>query len=227
MFPMISAIPVVLLLALFFTAPAHAQVYKCKNQNNQIVYTDAPCASGSSQILTDIQVTGAVNSNLPKEQSALTRQMDTAVKAAIATGDLNRAQALATTKEHWEWIAIARREQNNAQNTVIGRTEADLSAERGDTLECQQAKRSLELEANSSLYEPSAIHAKRSLMRAACGIKEPNEIIYDNRTTTFFRHPIRPLHPIVNPHGYTSPPYDRHMEKPFGSRWIRPEDGIR
>lgn len=162
-----------LALLLAFAAPAHAEVYKCQDQDGKIVYSDAPCKSGT-QTVTDIPVTipdaDAANHS---ESSALARQMDTAVKTAIADGDLHRAQALATTREHWDWIAAAKREAN--ETPILGRTEADLSAERGDSQACQQAIRSYELEASSSFDEPEALNAKKSIMHAACGIKEPLE----------------------------------------------------
>lgn len=182
--------PVIFTLALLlaFASPASAQVYKCQSQNNNVVYSDAPCKSGT-QTLTDIPVTAPTALNGNSQTSAITRQMDTAVKSAIATDDLQRAQALATTREHWEWIAAAR--QNADQKPTLGRTEADLSAERGDTQACQQATRSYELEANSSFDEPEALEAKRSIMRAACGIKEPLQVNNQPTPATVFYPGLR------------------------------------
>jgi hypothetical protein len=180
--------PILLAFALFFAfaTPANAEVYKCQNQSGKIIYSDAPCKSGT-QTVTDIPVTmpdtGLTNST--QSSSALARQMDIAVKSAIANNDLHRAQALATTREHWDWIAAAKREAN--QTPTLGRTEADLSAERGDSEACQQAIRSYELEASSSFDETEALNAKKSIMHAACGIKEPLEVNnYPAPATAFY-----------------------------------------
>lgn len=152
---------------------ASAQVYKCESSEGNIVYSDSPCKAGM-QTITDIPVAKPDSNPNSGTSSALTRQMDVAVKSAIATDDLQRAQALATTREHWEWIAAARREADST--AVHGRTEADLSAERADSQACQQATRSYELEASSTFDEPETLAAKRSIMRAACGIQEPLEV---------------------------------------------------
>ena len=163
-------------------SPAQAQVYKCTNATGKVVYSDSPCVSGT-QILTDILPPEAVPAADPMQKSVVSLQIDAAVRAAIAQNDLDRARALATTNEHWLWIAAA---QNNNALPVMGRTEADLSAEQASSQECQQAKRSLELEADASFVRPDALSAKKSLMRAACGIREPIEVVNDQPYSTFF-----------------------------------------
>lgn len=175
-------------LMLAFVAPAAAQVYKCQS-GDQIVYSDAPCKSGE-QTVTDIQT------HLPAgtSTSSLTQRMDEAVRSAIAAGDLQRARALATTQEHRTWIAAA---QQHSSTVPLGRTEADLSTERGDTQACQQAIRSLELEASSPLGEPEALRAKRSIMHVACGIREPAEVNNDE-TPSAILYPV-PRRPYYRP----------------------------
>ncbi|HEU4708814.1 MAG TPA: hypothetical protein VFS17_05835, partial [Methylophilaceae bacterium] len=150
-----------------------------------------------------------------------------AVKSAIAAGDLTRAEALATTREHWEWIAEARK--TNAKNAP--------PADQANSEECLAAKQALERAANSADPEPEVLQAKRSLMYAACDIPQPVELVNQQPVTTLFPYPYTrrrgyPGH--RHPHGdhdkpsdYTSPPYDRRMAEPFGSRFIRPEDAPR
>ena len=181
-----------LLFAFAFAAPAAAQVYKCQS-GDSVVYSDAPCKSGA-QTVTDIQTRiPAAGSTAP----SLTQRMDEAVRSAIAAGELQRAQALATTVQHQAWIVAAQRERT----TSFGRTEADLSAERGDSQACQQAIRSLELEASSPFDEPEALNAKRSIMRAACGIREPVEINqHESPTAVIYPVPSRPYYRPGFPH---------------------------
>lgn len=204
-------------LLLAFAAPANAQVYKCQSADEKIVYSDVPCKSGT-QTVTDIPVTVPGNASANSaESAALARQMDSAVKSAIADNDLHRAQALATTREHWDWIAAAKREAN--QTPGLGRTEADLSAERGDSQACQQAIRSYELEASSTFDEPEALNAKKSIMHAACGIKEPLEVNNYEAPPTVFYPRLHARPPYRTGYGY---PYrngtQRHGQHDRSSR---------
>ncbi len=157
---------------------ANAQVYKCKDGKDRVIYSDAPCTSNSNQTVTDIYT-----STKPSVQteSSLSRQLDTAVRRAIASGDLNYAERLAVTSQHWEWIAVARKDSQ--PRPILGRTEADLSAEKGGSWGCQMAKRDYEFEAGSYKQVQNAIDAKRSMMHAACGVKEPTQIKIDTTTT--------------------------------------------
>ena len=95
------------------------------------------------------------------------RQLDAAVKAAIAASDLPRARRLAVTAEHWEWIAEA--EKNRPAQAVTGRTQADLRAEKGASQECREARRNYELESRSS----ESIEKMKHLMYEACGMDPP------------------------------------------------------
>ena len=208
------------LLLFAFAAPAAVQVYKCQNGDG-VVYSDAPCKSGA-QTVTDIQT------RIPATASAgpsLTQRMDEAVRSAIAAGELQRARALATTAQHQAWIAAAQRERTIA----FGRTEADLSAERGDSQACQQAIRSLELEASSPFDEPEALDAKRSIMRAACGIREPVEINHQEApATVLYPVPRRPYYRPGFPHphrpGWQGQPRPPVKERPAVSVIVGPAD---
>lgn len=221
----IFAIIGAVLLFVFSASLANAEIYKCTNEKNKTTYTDAPCGSGNIQSLTDIRVKLPANrQTLPPydaENLALQRQLDAAVKSAIAENNFIRAEALASTAEQKQWVVIAKKEM--AQDSVMGRTEADLSAELANSYECQEAKRNLEREVNSFSPEPEVLSAKTSLMRAACGQREPAEIVYGNRVPVFFRFPHR--HGFIKQPGDTSPPHDHHrsMASPLGSKSNMPE----
>ncbi|HEX5539425.1 MAG TPA: DUF4124 domain-containing protein [Methylophilaceae bacterium] len=180
------------LLLAFSASAAAAGVYKCQSQSGKVIYSDVPCKSGT-QTLTDIPVTTPDSAVTTSSSTMLTRQMDAAVKSAIANNDLQRAQALASTPQHWAWIAEARQQADQA--TTTGRTEADLSAEKGNSQACQQAMRSYELEADSSFDEPGRLAAKRSLMHAACGIQDTPEAYSEPPpVTAFYPAPLRPYY---------------------------------
>jgi hypothetical protein len=164
---------------------ANAQVFKCKDGKGKTIYSDSPCASNSSQTTTDIQTSSPPGA--AQNESPLTRQLDTAVRRAIASGDINYAERLAVTSQHWEWIATARKDSQPKQ--VLGRTEADLSAEKSGAWACKIATRDYEFEAGSYKQVQNAIDAKRSMMHAACGIKEPTQI--KNETTTIINQRFR------------------------------------
>lgn len=211
-------------LLLFVAPPLYAEVYKCTGADNRVVYSDSPCAAGRTQALTDIKPGQNTAQPALAQKPAVILQLDVAVKSAIAAGDLTRAEALATTREHWEWIAEARRA--NAKNAP--------PAGQDDSEECQAAKQALERAADSANPEPEVLQAKRSLMYAACDIPEPVELVNQQPAATLFPYPYSgrrgyPGHRHLHgghgkPSGYTSPPYDRRMAEPFGSRFIRPED---
>ncbi len=226
----IFPILLVILLFAFSASPVKAEIYKCENAKGKIIYSDTPCHSSSTQTVTDIQTDVDTNQNGPQSaESSVMRQLDSAVKSAIAAGDFIRADALAITKEHYEWIAAAKKDA--AKEAVTGRTEADLIAEKSSSDECIQAKLSLEKEANSSFPKSDVLAAKTSLMRAACGLSDEagasySNPVYVNRNIPFlfnpyryysyknlghYPHKARPGHP-------TSPPHDRPIVKDPGAK---------
>lgn len=219
------------LAMLLVALPAQAQVYKCTSEEGGVIYSDSPCTAGDTQILTGISDAPSAEHpyNLARKPLVI-QQLDTAVKSAIAFNDLKRAEALATTREHWEWIAEARK---NIPQVMQAET-----ADPATSAECQQAKSQLDYEAGKPFPDAEVLQTKRSLMYASCGLSEPLEIVTEAPAAGFFpfygseypRHPHRFHYGNKHgwqpraPAGYTSPPYDRHKEKPFGSRFIRPED---
>ncbi|MDP2247735.1 MAG: DUF4124 domain-containing protein [Nitrosomonadales bacterium] len=179
--------PYILLpLLLVFSASAHAQVYKCKSANQQVVYSDSPCDKGHVEVITDIMM---FDSNSPTEdsQSRVMRQLDNAVISAINANDLDRAKALATTSEHKAWVAQAEKEIASQPQ----KSEATLKAEMASSTACENAKRNLEAEAKASFSNPEVLEARKSLMYAACGVIEPVVIQQQSQPSYIYGYPYR------------------------------------
>lgn len=153
-----------LLLGAFAVLPAFAQdsLHKCVDAKGKVVYQDFPCGQAPRVGAPEPPPAAADSAASP-----VMRQLDAAVKAAIAASDLPRARRLAVTAEHWEWIAEA--EKNRPAQAVTGRTQADLRAEKGASQECREARRNYELESRSS----ESIEKMKHLMYEACGMDPP------------------------------------------------------
>lgn len=214
---------------------ASAQVYKCTDAKNNTVYADRPCSAGAKQTLTGISSLPETNDDLKeglKDKSSITRQMDDAVKLAISNDDLIRAQALASTAEQKSWVYSAKKEEAKR----LASLSASQAGERGNSAACKQARRDVEKETASGLGDPSVLNAKTGLMQEACGITvQAGSGGYNGRVSPYLlqpypygqypRHypPSSPYNPSnIPPAAVNSPPYDRNIAPPFGSRFIRP-----
>lgn len=201
------AIPLLLLLSL----PAQAQVYKCQSASQQTIYSNMPCPAGNVEVMTDIKLNDP-QSNPAGNSSNLMRQLDSAVKTAILAGDLNRAQALATTYEHKQWVAEAiSKEASQPQ-----KSEALLKAELAASSDCAVARRNLEAASNASLPDAEILNAKTSLMHAACGSTEP--IIVQQQVQPSFGYGYGPRYGYKHPQrfGYNdyNKPHQYHGQRP-------------
>jgi hypothetical protein len=228
-----------LTLAMLSVDTAYAQVYKCKTAKNVIVYSDTACSPGSEQSLPDIQSSPSATliPGAPVEKDAITRQMDAAVKNAIAVDDLIRARALATTAEQKSWVRSAEKEASSQKSS--GRNaDRDYLADRADSAECKAAKRDVE-EETAGNRDPVILSAKTNLMRVACGMgggAEPpinygygRGLTYPYSSYPYGHHQGSPGYRPPLPGSAPVPPpvYDRYRyQPPFGSRFIRPEDGV-
>lgn len=228
-------------LLVLAAAPTKADIYKCESLKGKIIYSDTPCHSNSTQTLTDIRSDIVTNDqSLGKTKPAVIRQMDEAVKSAISVGDFERANTLAVTSEQRSWIANAKKD--SSVNTTSERSRVNIANEQSESSECKQAKLALEREANSSFHKADVLKAKTSLMYAACGLNEQSDSSYTqndmNQNIPFLfdthrsytypnlgRWPYNSRPPHSPPEN--SPPYDRYMEKPFGSSYIRPQEPAR
>lgn len=158
-------------MAILSAAPvfAQGQFHKCVDAKGKVTYQDFPCGQAPAIGTPEAARSGAASP--PPADSAsspVMRQLDAAVKAAIAGRDLPRARGLAVTAQHWEWIAEAEKDQQQAQ-PATGRTQADLRAEKSASPECRDARRNYELESRS----PEAIEKMKQLMYEACGMEAP------------------------------------------------------
>ncbi len=173
-------------------APAFAQgqLHKCVDAEGKVTYQDFPCGRKPAFGTQDAPRSGAAHP--PPADSAASpvmRQLDAAVRAAIAGRDLPRARGLAVTAQQWEWIAAAEKEQQPAQ-PVTGRTQADLRAEKSASPECREARRSYENETRS----PEAIEKMKHLMYEACGMAAPAEASAGSGQTVILGRPRSTTH---------------------------------
>ncbi len=180
-------------MAILFAAPvfAQGQFHKCVDAKGKVSYQDFPCGQAPTVGTPEAPRSGAASpAPADSASSPVMRQLDAAVKAAIAGRDLPRAKGLAVTAQHWEWIAEA--EQSQQAQLVTGRTQADLRAEKGGSQECKDARRSYENESRS----PEAIEKTKHLMYEACGMEAPadagtgtGQTVIVNRPRPYTHHP--------------------------------------
>lgn len=190
--PLLSCLFALLLGLPAVLSPAYAQnkLHKCVDAQGKVTYQDFPCGQKPAIGAPEAPRSGAANPP-PADgaSSPLMRQLDAAVRAAIAGRDLPRARGLAVTAQHWEWIAEAEKEQQPAQ-PVTGRTQADLRAEKSASPECREARRSYENETRS----PEAIEKMKHLMYEACGMEAPAEAGAGSGQTVILNRPRNVTH---------------------------------
>ncbi|WP_221765399.1 hypothetical protein [Methyloradius palustris] len=185
----------------------------------------------TQQTITDIDTNRDADNNdasdnpaeTPKQQgkiSALNKQLDGAVKSAIANGDLVRASALASTDEQRGWVNQAQKEEKKA---LQGRTEADLMAEKAASSDCKNAKQALQTAADG-FPDSNEIAAKTSLMRTACGVKEPEPVIYSNPTPRFYGYPHNQGMPTYGSHLPTYPSQQHSPSNPVDTPKPKPDN---
>lgn len=183
-------------------AIAQGQLHKCMDAKGKVTYQDFPCGQVPRISAPETPPAGAANpAATDSASSPVMRQLDAAVKAAIAARDLPRAKGLAVTAQHWEWIAEAEKTQQT--QPVTGRTQADLRAEKGASQECRDARRNYELESRS----PESIEKMKHLMYEACGMEAPADAgagtpqtVIINRPRTGTHNPaLRPDRPVARP----------------------------
>lgn len=142
------------ILATLHALPASAQVFRCIDAGSgRVTYSDVPCQDD-------------------KAGGAVIIQQNT-----IDTSG-SREQALRHE------LRVLQQRMDTYENTTTtrpayGRTEADLQAERANSLECEQAKRSHYLEASSMTRTQASVEAKAAAMRSACGIREPDRVEFN------------------------------------------------
>ena len=162
---------VAVVLSLFFVASAHAQVFRCTNAAGKIEYSDAPCSQASKDARMVAPKVERTPAEIENEQ--LRRQL----------ADEQNRRLRAESAE--------RMERERAQQAppppapVTGRTQADLQAERGNSIECERAKRDYEV-ILSSIGSKSRAPAAEAAMYSACGMRTPDRLTIINNN-----HPRR------------------------------------
>lgn len=183
---------------LILSAPpvfAQGQFHKCVDAKGKVSYQDFPCGQAPRIGTPETPATAKANpAAADGAASPVMRQLDAAVRAAIAARDLPRAKGLAVTAEHWEWIAEA--EKTQPAQPATGRTPADLRAEKGASQECRDARRGYELESRSA----EAIEKAKQLMYEACGKEAPAETGVVVGQPVYIQRPHAvPLRPLPRP----------------------------
>lgn len=212
-------------LLMLATRPVLAEVYKCESKG-KVIYADSPCVAGSVQSLPDIDEVAAQAA--PQQGNALEQKLDQAVKSAINSGDLVRAKALATSDAQKSWVTEAEKQQRTKGN--------ESSKNSIDQEACQQAMHALDQVKNLPSTAETLNNATRQ-MNSACGFKSP-ATVYNapSRLPYGVYYPNRPHRPypqLPYPQESPKPPassnpadYPKPKQENFGSRFIRPEDGI-
>lgn len=148
------ALALALLAAISLSGIAHAQVYKCSEDGSgKITYSDVPCHGRNAGRHVDVQ-DNTLDTSGSREQ-ALRREVRE-LQQRMDSYDSGTARG------------------------QYGRTQADLQAERADSVACERAKRSLEVEAGSMTRNRSTVASKEAAMRSACGLREPDRIDIHN-----------------------------------------------
>lgn len=148
------AFTLALLAVVSLTGSAQAQVYKCKeDRSGKITYSDVPCHGKNTG--RDIEVLDNTLDTSGSREQALRREV----------------RELQERMDGYE---------SRAGRSQYGRTQADLQAERADSVACERARRSLEIEAGSMTRNRSTVASKEAAMRSACGLREPDRVEIHN-----------------------------------------------
>lgn len=154
---------IVLLAVLACATTAHAEVYRCKeNGSGRIIYADVPCHGGNSGAPIEVQEN---------------------------TLDTSGSREQALRSEVRELRERVEAYESGGAGPVRGRTQPDLQAERADSVACERARRSLEIEAGSMTRSRASVEAKEAAMRSACGLREPDRVEVHNHNA--YRVPVR------------------------------------
>lgn len=145
-------------VGLMLPALGTAQVYRCTNPAGKVEYVDSPCPGGGGRTVT-------VNQN-------------------VLPGPAAREQALRAENQRLRDELVGRGPPAASPSAALapgpvqsfGRTEADLAAEKGGTIECSRAKRNYEV-ATSSIQSNRNTDADEAAMYSACGIKPPDKTV--------------------------------------------------
>jgi len=155
-------------------ASANAQVFRCTTAGGKVEYSDAPCAPGSRDAQLVAPKAAPDAAALQQENQRLRMQaLEEENRRLKSEAAANRAAAAAPAPA----------------GPVVGRTAADVQADRADSFQCRQARRDYEF-ALSSIGGRSTVPAAKASMYSACGLQPPSETtveVHDRRSGTCVR----------------------------------------
>ena len=137
-----------------------AQVFRCTGSAGKVEYTDAPCV-------------GSVGRPVNVQHNVLPAQ------------EL-RDQSLKVENQRLRAELAAAKAQGGPATQAAGRSEADLQAEKGGTIECTRAKRGYEV-ATSSIQTDRNTDAEALAVYSACGLKPPDKTVVQVTTVVVAR----------------------------------------
>jgi hypothetical protein len=88
-----------------FSASASAQVYKCKNAQGKMEYSDIPCAGAAKTAIQNSPATSNAD-------DLNARALAIYIREALAERDFKRAKSLAATPEHVEMMRVAEEDES-------------------------------------------------------------------------------------------------------------------
>lgn len=129
-----------------------AEVFRCTDPAGKVEYSDSPCVSGTGKVIL-------VNQN-------------------VFPGAAAREQALVDENRRLRSQLDAGRSAEPAAvpAATIGRTDADLAAEKSSSQECAQARKNFEFSASARDLSRNT-QADELAVYVACGIRPPDKVV--------------------------------------------------
>lgn len=108
----------VTLLLLVLAGASQAQLRKCVSPDGRVTYSDVLCSTSSKSIQSIEAVQAPARSShqpmmQPTQASVYEREISGKIGAHLLQNNYERAEAMATTPEHYQMIADARRDKQN------------------------------------------------------------------------------------------------------------------
>jgi len=148
-------------LLVFFSAvsaASSAQVYRCTAPSGKVEYSDAPCSATSKDNRLVAPKVERSQREVELENEYLRRQ--------LSEERLRRNARVPSSPPPVE----------APPRPALGRTQADLQAERADSWECSKAKRDYDV-LSGSITDRRRLPAAEVAMYSACGMRNPDKTI--------------------------------------------------
>lgn len=149
----------VLAMLIGIACSASAQVYRCTTPTGKVEYSGAPCDSHSRDARVVVAPLSEAD-RLRQENETLRRQLQQQEQQNTVQQPLPVRRAIAQPEQA-------------TPTPAVGRTQADIQADRADSRECARAKREYEV-ALSSISERNTSAAAEVAMYSACGMRNPD-----------------------------------------------------